>query len=70
MRMRIAFLIGFLVGAWGCGKGDAITNPQPPDVVATATPVPVRPTPAPPLTPKPTPQCANFKLCDGNPNGF
>jgi hypothetical protein len=61
MKMRIAFLIGFLVGAWGCGKSDTVTGPPPPPPPQTVTPVvtPVH------LGPTPTPHCANFKVCEG-----
>jgi hypothetical protein len=66
MKMRIAFLIGFLVGAWGCGKADSITGPK----TATPVPPPVTPIVTPvKLGPTPTPHCANFKLCDGYSNG-
>jgi hypothetical protein len=67
MKMRIAFLIGFLVGAWGCGTGDTVVGPPPPVTAVPVTPVPPPPTVTrnPHVTPTPTPQCRNFKLCQG-----
>lgn len=69
MKMRVLFLVGFIAGAWGCGKGDAVTNPltptpdppPPPTVTPVVTPVHLGPTP--------TPHCANFKVCEGQPYG-